>query len=344
MSRVASKHDVVNIEQAARVSAPPADRFPAFPASWYYVCRSRQLRQRPVSVEIAGRRLAVFRGSGGRPAVIDADCAHMGADLSRGRVVSGRLQCPFHGWQYAAEGHCTHIPAQQEIPVFARQKAYAVAEQYGLLFVFLEGEPLFPLPELFEPTGAPLVASSCARYMMDCPWYMFGANGFDLQHFALVHDRELVGEVHLDSPAPFARRIRFTSRVAGTSLRDQFIRTLAGSEVEVAITSWGGNLIAVSARFRRAVSRVLFSTSPDEANRTWSNLFVLVERGDWWVRWAQPLSLWIRRTLTLAFLRGDIHDVRRARYRPGTLIEADQAMVDYYRWLANLPQSREEHT
>jgi len=342
MSTTTRQCDVVAVKAAESLCAPFANRFPDVPASWYFVCRSNELRSSPVAAEISGRRLAIFRGLDGTPVALEADCSHAGADLSRGRLVNGCLQCPFHGWEYAADGRCVRIPVQSHIPAFARQKSFATAERHGLVFAFLGAEPLFPLPQFFEPTTSPLIASAPARYAMDCSWYVFGANGFDLQHFALVHDRQLIGEAQVDCPAPFARRIRFKSRVVGTSSADRLIRNFVGDEVDVSITAWAGNLVAVTAYFRRAVSRVLFSISPESPTRTRSNLFVLVEQGHWSRRWMQPLELWIRRSLTLAFLRGDIQDVRRAVYRPTTMIEADRVMIDYYRWLAALPLSEKE--
>ena len=324
--------------------APPAERFPAHPASWYYLCRAQTLRARPVGAEVAGRRVAVFRGADGHPAAIDGDCSHMGADLSCGTVSNGRLQCPFHGWEYAANGRCVRIPAQRDVPAFARQRSYAVDERHGLLFAFLGREPLFPLPEFFEPTEAPLIAGRPTRYSSECPWFMFGGNGFDLQHFALVHDRQLVGEPEVDAPAPFARRIRFSSQIVGASAGDRMLRRLLGERVEVSITAWAGNLIAVTARFRRAVSRLLFAASPLEDGRTRADLFVFAERFSPWRRWLQPLSLEVRRMLTTRFVQDDNKRVRRAAYHPGALIEADRAMIDYYVWLASLPQSRKDQS
>ncbi len=296
-----------------------------------------------MAVELAGRRLVVFRARDGRPAALDADCSHMGADLRRGQVIEGCIRCPFHGWQYNDRGDCVQIPGQAEIPPAARQSAYEVVQRHGLLFAFVGAEPSYALPNLFE-SASPLVASAPHRYRMECPWYMFAGNGFDLQHFNLVHDRELEEPPVIDSPAPFARRIRFRWRVLGTTSLNRLIRVLIGPRVEVTITSWAGTLVAVTSQFRRAVSRVLFAIAPSGVDGTEANLIVLTERGALWRRPLQPFNLRVRRAMTLAFLRGDIEDVRRGVYRPGMLIEADQTLIDYYRWLASLFQPAKENT
>jgi nitrite reductase/ring-hydroxylating ferredoxin subunit len=69
-------------------------------------------------------------------------CPHRGARLSLDRVREGRLECPYHGWRFAAEGRCVAIPA---LPGFAPptshrvhawsprfDKAYKVSDRDGL--------------------------------------------------------------------------------------------------------------------------------------------------------------------------------------------------------------------
>jgi phenylpropionate dioxygenase-like ring-hydroxylating dioxygenase large terminal subunit len=331
--------------EPARQAAPPDSAFPALPSAWYFLCPSRALRRGPAGVEAAGRRLVVFRDEAGTAVALDAECAHMGADLSRGCVINGRLQCPFHGWEYAADGRCVRIPAQvdpEDVPRFARQRSYAVAERYGLVFGFLGGTPWYPLPELFGPTSTPLIAARPVRYAVDCSWSFFGSNGFDLQHFLLVHDRRLLDEPTIDSPAPHARRIRFRSEVVGKSAADRVIRGVIGGRAEVEITSWGGTLLAVTAHFRRATSRVLFAVNPLGPRRTRADLFALAERGPRWRSWLSPLNLWLRRRLTWTFIRGDLDRVVRPVYRPATMVEADRVMIDYFRWLADLYRTEPE--
>ena len=72
----------------------------------------------------------------GQPAVMDARCSHLSADLGRGKIVGDCIRCPFHHWEYGSDGACRHIPAEEHIPAFARQTTYPVAMRHGLLFFF----------------------------------------------------------------------------------------------------------------------------------------------------------------------------------------------------------------
>jgi len=65
---------------------------------------------------------------------MDANCAHLGADLGCGTVVGDTLQCPFHNWRYGADGVCTSVPHAAQIPAFARLRTYPVVEQHGSVF------------------------------------------------------------------------------------------------------------------------------------------------------------------------------------------------------------------
>src|SRR5258708_26549771 len=114
--------------------APAANAFPAFPASWYLFCESRRLRNGPLSQRVLGRQLVAFRTASGRVAVMDAHCAHLGADLGCGTVVGETIQCPFHAWRYGADGVCGFIPNAAEIPPFARLRTYPVEERHGYVF------------------------------------------------------------------------------------------------------------------------------------------------------------------------------------------------------------------
>src|SRR5437588_724610 len=157
------------------LDAPAADHFPAYPASWYLFCRSSDLRRGPLSRALLGRELTAFRTASGRAAVLDARCAHQGANLGHGRVAGEAIACPFHNWEYGPDGRCVRIPAQSCIPAFARQAAYPVVERHGYVFFFNGARPWFDLP--FVPGCRPgdFTAGRAFTLFADCPWYMFSA-------------------------------------------------------------------------------------------------------------------------------------------------------------------------
>ena len=63
---------------------------------------------------LLGQPLVVFRTTNGQPAVLEDRCAHRHAPLSAGRVCSGELECPYHGWRYGGSGEVKRVPALGE--------------------------------------------------------------------------------------------------------------------------------------------------------------------------------------------------------------------------------------
>lgn len=69
-------------------------------------------------------------------------CPHRGVPLSAGKVMAeGTLECPYHGWRFRADGVCAAIPSlvegQDTDPCKIRVRGYPVAEQDGLIWVYM---------------------------------------------------------------------------------------------------------------------------------------------------------------------------------------------------------------
>src|SRR5262245_16308907 len=121
--------------------------FPEVPACWYYIGTLRQLCAGPLGFQLPGGHTYVaFQKEDGSPAVLSARCSHMGADLANGCLTNGRIACPLHGWEYSSNGRCEYIPASPNIPAFARQATFPVAECGGHVFFFNRPRATFPLP------------------------------------------------------------------------------------------------------------------------------------------------------------------------------------------------------
>jgi phenylpropionate dioxygenase-like ring-hydroxylating dioxygenase large terminal subunit len=312
----------------------PQVAFPRAPGGWYYLCRSRDLSRGPVGIDIDKTKFAAFRDSTGRVGVLSAQCAHMGADLTHGRVVEGRLTCPLHGWEYRSDGSCHRIPASDLIPPFAHQCAYPAVEIQGYVFFCNRAVPPHPMP-FFDGVGCDeLLPAAPFEFKVSIPWYLVSANAFDAQHFRTAHDRTIVGEPVVDSPAPMARRIIANYRVTGDTWRDRLTRAFSGHDVVMSATVGGGPLVLVIARFRRTTSYGLVSIRPISDARSVVTIVVWVprrrHRGG---RLVGPVDVAIRRSFIRAFLLPDVSATSGIRYNPRTLIDADREMASYLDWL-----------
>lgn len=88
-----------------------------------------------MAFELFGEPWVMFRDERGQPACIRDSCAHRSCPLSIGKVVEGRVQCPYHGWEFDGDGMCTKMPST----TFCRNVAVTalpVAEKDGFVWVW----------------------------------------------------------------------------------------------------------------------------------------------------------------------------------------------------------------
>ncbi|MGH8046328.1 MAG: Rieske 2Fe-2S domain-containing protein [Chthoniobacterales bacterium] len=313
--------------------------FAAAPASWYYLGSVAELARGPLRFALPGSQTYVgYRTNEGRCVVLTGRCSHMGADLSKGCVSGDKIACPLHGWEYGPDGACTHVPAATEIPDFARQGSFPVEERGGHVFFFNRPQARFALPFFEGVDASQLLAARRFEFVVDAPWYLVSANGFDAQHYRCAHDRTLDGDLVVDSPNPFARRLRADFTVSGTSLQERLTRRFSGSKVNMTVTNWGGNLVLVTAKFRRTTSYGIVSFVPMEDGRTLLRDIVWIPRRRSFIaQWVvDPIDAEIRRSFIREFVRSDIDRSQGIRFNRNHTISADRVLVEYLDWLQKI--------
>lgn len=110
-----------------KLSAPSPERSPQVKAggldpnhfdwaeAWYPVHYVKDLdRSKPTRFTLMGRDIAIWWEPPSQSWRVLADqCPHRLAPLSEGRInEAGLLECPYHGWAFAGDGACEHIPQQ----------------------------------------------------------------------------------------------------------------------------------------------------------------------------------------------------------------------------------------
>lgn len=120
---------------------------------WYVVLESKELKQhKPLRIKRFSEELALWRDENGRAYCIADQCCHRGVSLSCGKIINGRLECPFHGFIYDGAGKVRVVPANgKNIPAPANMqvRAYQTYEAYGLIWLWwgdedkIKGEPFF---------------------------------------------------------------------------------------------------------------------------------------------------------------------------------------------------------
>lgn len=109
------------------------------PNYWYPVAWSHQVKEgQVIPVKIWQQAIAVYRDQEDQLYALEDACPHKGVALHRGEVHSSHLVCPYHGWEFNAEGKCVHIPylpPGQKLPC-AQARSYPVQEKYSIIWIF----------------------------------------------------------------------------------------------------------------------------------------------------------------------------------------------------------------
>jgi phenylpropionate dioxygenase-like ring-hydroxylating dioxygenase large terminal subunit len=164
--------------------------------AWYCAAWSHELRKNGVlERKLLNRHVALYRDSGGRAHALAALCPHRGANLARGRVVDGTLECPLHGWRFDAGGRCVAIPSQPpalRISPGARVPSYLVCERQGILWIWpgRDSAPDPPQRDVWDERP------DRRRYfhapeLWQCTFVNAVENAIDTTHVPFVHARTL---------------------------------------------------------------------------------------------------------------------------------------------------------
>ena len=124
---------------------------------WYAAALSTELTAEPRKVRMLGQNFVLFRDAAGQAHCLSNVCVHRCGSLGQGWVKGDHVVCPYHGWEFAADGQCRRIPSlgpdQPQPPGRARVDAYPTEERYGIVFAFLgdlpgaERPPIMSIPE-----------------------------------------------------------------------------------------------------------------------------------------------------------------------------------------------------
>ena len=160
---------------------------------WHPVASADELALLPLAVTLLEKPVVLWRDTSGQARAWADQCPHRGARLSLGRVQGDRLECAYHGWQFAPTGECTAVPA---LPAFtpprsACARVYQAQEKHGLIWVRLalpEAGAAMELPEFEAEADAQLRKLNCGPYDVETSAPRVVENFLDMSHFGFVHE------------------------------------------------------------------------------------------------------------------------------------------------------------
>lgn len=227
--------------------------------AWYIAASAEELGREPIRRSVEGEILVLFRDDGGRARALADRCVHRGMALSRGKVVGGCVQCPYHGWRYDGDGCLAAVPALcegEEMPMRKAVRSFPVEEQQGQIWVWIgDGEPT-KRPYVFARFDEPGWSSFVMKTRMEAPVEACLENFLDVPHTIFTHP----GLFRSGTLKPIRARIHR----GAASVEAEFLD-------EPKLSGWGPRLVLpAGARMRHtdrfllpSITRVDYEFGPD---------------------------------------------------------------------------------
>jgi phenylpropionate dioxygenase-like ring-hydroxylating dioxygenase large terminal subunit len=129
--------------------------YDVYATGWYQVGYSAELAPGDVRpVKYFDSDLVLFRTEGGEVSLLSAYCQHLGAHLGYGGKILGEcIECPFHGWQWKADGSLSQIPYAPGETRRVELRRWPTREINGLILTWYDGygrEPFWEWPGIPE--------------------------------------------------------------------------------------------------------------------------------------------------------------------------------------------------
>ncbi|KAA8538458.1 hypothetical protein F0562_027996 [Nyssa sinensis] len=172
-------------QKSLNVSGPVKPFHPRLKNFWYPVAFSADLKEDTmVPIDCFEESWVIFRGKDRKPGCVRNTCAHRACPLDLGTVNEGRIQCPYHGWEYSTDGKCEKMPSTRLLNV--KIKSLPCFEQEGLIWIWPGNDPpTATIPSLEPPPGFTIHA----EIVMELPVEhgLLLDNLLDLAHAPFTH-------------------------------------------------------------------------------------------------------------------------------------------------------------
>jgi phenylpropionate dioxygenase-like ring-hydroxylating dioxygenase large terminal subunit len=107
---------------------------------WYVIIESKELKKhKTLRITRLNELIVLWRDENNEVCCIADICCHRGASLSCGKIINGKLECPFHGFIYDKSGKVLTIPANGKnspVPESMKVKSYKTYEDFGLIWMW----------------------------------------------------------------------------------------------------------------------------------------------------------------------------------------------------------------
>jgi nitrite reductase/ring-hydroxylating ferredoxin subunit len=168
---------------------PKQELLHPYPNGWYVIDRSDKLKKGQIlSKKFMGEEIVLYRLQDGTACVSTAFCPHLGAHFAHGgKIVDNCIKCPFHDFEFNAEGTCTKTGYSTKPPPKARLRMYQLREKNGLILVWHHGKNKLPDWEIPEVNWDGWSKVLMTDFKLRSHPQETTENSVDIGHFGIVH-------------------------------------------------------------------------------------------------------------------------------------------------------------
>lgn len=186
--------------------------------AWYMAAWSSEVTgDAPLARTLLEEPIVLFRDAAGEAKGLSGLCAHRLFPLGEAMVKDGVIQCPYHGFRFAADGRCVHVPAQKAVPKGEQLRPYPVIERWGIVWLW-PGDPVLADPDSLPPLDA--YGAGRAGWLLTPNGHshiraraqLIIDNLMDLSHVAYLHARTLSFTGVQEIAATYNAEMPFTAR------------------------------------------------------------------------------------------------------------------------------------
>lgn len=155
---------------------------------WWVAAWADEVTEKPISRWLLELPVVLYRLADGTPVALDDRCPHRWAPLSEGKVIDDKIVCPYHGMEFAADGQCTKVPTQDQMPPRACVRSYPVRQSGAFIWIWM-GDPdaIDTEPVDMGYTDHPDWSFVTGYYEVGANWVLIRENVLDLTHIAFLH-------------------------------------------------------------------------------------------------------------------------------------------------------------
>jgi vanillate O-demethylase monooxygenase subunit len=108
--------------------------------AWYVAAFGDEITRAPMRRVFLEEPVVMYRKQDGEAVAMSDRCVHRAYPLSRGTIEGDQIVCGYHGFKFNADGGCTWVPGQDNVPKSARVKTYPLHESGPYVWIWM-GDP-----------------------------------------------------------------------------------------------------------------------------------------------------------------------------------------------------------